>query len=59
MLGDFTDLVAGVGVADVLGAAAEVVGQAAQVAPVVIAVAGAGAVAQGDGGAPAQVVIGV
>ena len=59
MLGDLPGLVAGVGVADVLSGAAEVVSQRAQVAPVVVAVAGAGVVAQGDSGATAQVVIGV
>ncbi|MDZ4097809.1 MAG: hypothetical protein U1E13_03805 [Methylophilaceae bacterium] len=52
-------LVAGVAPGVVLGGAGPGVGQAGQRRLGVVAVAGGGAVTQGDGGAPRQVIVGV
>jgi hypothetical protein len=52
-------LVAGVAPGVVLSGAGQVLGQAGQGRLAVVAVAGAGAVTQGDGGAPRQVVVGI
>jgi hypothetical protein len=56
---DVLHLVAGVAPGVVLGGAGQVLGQAGQGRLSVVAVAGGGAVTQGDGGAPRQVIVGI
>ena len=58
-LGDLLGLVAGIGVVDVLAGTCQVMRQAREAALVAVAVAGGGAVAQGDVGAPGQVIVDV
>jgi hypothetical protein len=56
---DVLHLVTGVAPGVVLSGAGQVLGEAGQRRLGVVAVAGGGAVTQGDGGAPRQVVVGV